>query len=76
MVLKEQDTVCASQKRFYLIQIQAANSRLDYMVVHARHGKQRSRDPPTWERIGEIKERAQIPIIGNGDVRTYADFKV
>jgi len=59
----------------YLHAADAANENLDYLVVHARHGGQRSRDPPTWEAIGEIVQRASIPIIGNGNVQTLADLK-
>jgi tRNA-dihydrouridine synthase len=57
----------------------AADCELDYLTVHARHGKQRSRDLPTWEAIGEIKEVVStisgslLKVIGNGDVRTRAD---
>ena len=54
----------------------AAETGLDYLTVHARNGEQRSRDPPTWEAIGEIKDAVQqsdIKIIGNGNVRTSAD---
>jgi len=57
----------------------AAETGLDYLTVHARHGEQRSRDPPTWEAIGEIKtltkDSSDLKIIGNGDVRTPADVK-
>lgn len=55
---------------------QSANSRLDYLVIHARHGQQRSRDPPVWEAIGRAKQCANIPIIGNGNVVTSADVQV
>ena len=49
---------------------------MDYLVVHARHGNQRSRDPPHWELIGEVKAAAHMPVFGNGDVKTLADFVV
>jgi tRNA-dihydrouridine synthase len=61
--------------KVYLRLIDAANQHLDYLVVHARNAKQRSRDPPTWSAIREIKEKATIPIIGNGDVRTRTDME-
>ena len=32
----------------YLPVAEAAVGSLDYLGVHARHGAQRSRDPPTW----------------------------
>lgn len=58
----------------------AAEVGLDYLTVHARNGEQRSRDPPTWDAIREVKEVCRdisgdaTKIIGNGDVRTYADM--
>lgn len=68
--------------KVYLPVTEAATESLDYLVVHARHGEQRSRDPPTWEAIAEVKAasvaarapgRAPLVIVGNGDVRTPAD---
>lgn len=61
-------------KKVYLPVIEAANEAgLDYMVVHARHAKQRSRDLPTWSAISEIKQVANMPIIGNGNVNNVED---
>jgi tRNA-dihydrouridine synthase B len=60
--------------KIYLPVVTAANeSGLDYVTVHARHAKQRSRDLPTWAAIGEIKNISTIPIIGNGDVKSIHD---
>lgn len=56
--------------KVYLPLTEIANDYLDYLVVHARHAKQRSRDPPQWEAIGEVKAAARVPVIGNGDVST------
>lgn len=61
-------------QKVYLPVIHSANElSLDYMVIHARHAKQRSRDLPTWAAIGEIKNIAKIPIIGNGNVFSSED---
>ena len=44
------------EARVYLPLVEAASEAgLDYVVVHARHAKQRSRDPPTWEAIAEVR---------------------
>ena len=59
--------------KVYLRIVEAANRHLDYLTVHARHAKQRSRDPPTWAAIREIKQLATIPVIGNGDALTVRD---
>ena len=59
----------------------AAEVGLDYLTVHARNGEQRSRDPPTWDAIREVKDVCRAisgdntKIIGNGDVRTHADVE-
>jgi hypothetical protein len=62
--------------KVYLPVAQAAIGCLDYHVVHARHAKERSRDPPTWEAIAVIEQSIEpscsLPIIGNGNIRTAA----
>ena len=63
-----------AEAKVYLPLVDAANEAgLDYIVVHARHAGQRSRDPPDWAAIAEVKARAAMPVIGNGDVRSAAD---
>jgi tRNA-dihydrouridine synthase B len=61
------------EHKVYLRFMDEANANLDYMIVHARNAKQRSRDLPTWSGIKEVKEKATIPIIGNGNVLLKAD---
>jgi tRNA-dihydrouridine synthase len=64
--------------KVYLPVAQAVIGCLDYLVVHTRHAKERSRDPPAWEAIAEIKQSIEpscsLPIIGNGNIRTAADM--
>ena len=59
--------------KVYLPIVEIANDTIDALVVHARHARQESTEPPKWEAIAEIKTKAIIPIIGNGDVVTRAD---
>ena len=61
------------QQKVYLTVAELANDSLDYLVVHARHARQQSADAPTWSAIAEVKAKARIPIIGNGNVFTRAD---
>ena len=62
-------------QRVYLGVVEAANlAGLDYLTVHARNASQRSRDDVTWSAIREVKEIASMPVIGNGNVRNYADM--
>jgi nifR3 family TIM-barrel protein len=44
------------------------------IAVHARTKDQAFTGPVDWNAIAEIKERARIPVIGNGNVRTVADI--
>ena len=63
-----------AEAKVYLPLVDAANEAgLDYLVVHARHAGQRSRDAPAWEAISEVKARAAMPVIGNGNVFSAAD---
>ena len=66
--------------KVYLPVAEAAADTLDYLVVHGRHGEQRSRDPPCWEAIAEVKQvtsekGSALRVIGNGDVRTPDDVR-
>ena len=44
------------------------------VAVHGRTRKQAYRGQARWEPIREIKNALNIPVIGNGDVRTVADI--
>jgi tRNA-dihydrouridine synthase B len=44
------------------------------IAVHARTKDQAFSGPVDWGAIAEIKQRARIPVIGNGNVRTVADI--
>lgn len=55
--------------------VEVANQTLDYLVIHARHARQGSDEPASWAAIGAAKARSRIPIIGNGDVTSAADFQ-
>ena len=57
----------------FLPVVELASAHLDYVVVHARHAGQRSRDRPTWAAIAAAKKISKVPVIGNGDVVTRAD---
>lgn len=62
--------------KVYLPVVEAAAEHLDYVTVHARHAKQKSRDAPTWDAITEVQQAVQgspLVVIGNGDARTPED---
>lgn len=48
--------------------VELANEFLDGLTVHARHAREESTTPAHWEAIAEVKQRATVPVIGNGDV--------
>lgn len=45
----------------------------DLIIVHGRTREQFYGGKANWEAIGEIKERLEIPVIGNGDINSGAD---
>lgn len=55
-------------QKVYLPIVELANELLDGLTVHARHAREESSTPAHWEAIAEVKQRATVPIIGNGDV--------
>jgi tRNA-dihydrouridine synthase B len=44
------------------------------IAVHARTKEQGFLAPVDWQAIGEVKARAKVPIVGNGNVHTVADM--
>ncbi|MEN8253881.1 MAG: tRNA-dihydrouridine synthase family protein [Verrucomicrobiota bacterium] len=48
-------------------------SGADMIAVHARLAKNFHGGDPDWEKLGEMKQALNIPIIGNGGVNTPAD---
>jgi tRNA-dihydrouridine synthase B len=61
--------------KVFLPVVDLANQFLDYLTVHARHAREQSKDVPSWSAIRESKQRAKIPIIGNGDVFGRAEWE-
>ena len=48
----------------------AKNSGCEWVAIHGRTRAQGYEGKADWDLIAEVKQRAQIPIIGNGDIRT------
>lgn len=53
----------------------AEESGAKAVAVHARTRAQYYSGQADYSIIGEVKERVSIPVIGNGDIRKYADVK-
>jgi nifR3 family TIM-barrel protein len=64
-----------SRSRNYLEVARALEENGCRMIaVHARTKDQAFAGAADWNAIAEIKQRAKIPIVGNGNVRTVADI--
>ena len=48
----------------------ADNSGCEWVAIHGRTRAQGYEGKADWDLIAEVKERARLPIIGNGDIRT------
>lgn len=53
----------------------AEDAGLQALAIHARTSTQKYSGEADWDIIKELKEKASIPIIGNGDVKTPEDVK-
>jgi len=48
----------------------ANNSGCEWVAIHGRTRAQGYEGEADWDLIAEVKQRAKLPIIGNGDIRT------
>lgn len=48
----------------------AYNAGCEWVVIHGRTRTQGYEGRANWDLIREVKERAKIPVIGNGDIRS------
>ena len=52
----------------------AEEAGVDAIAVHGRTREQFYTGRADWEIIGEVKRAVKIPVIANGDVRTFDDL--
>lgn len=48
---------------------------VNWVTIHGRTKMQGYKPPAYWEPIGRIRRRSNIPIIANGEIWTFDDFK-
>jgi nifR3 family TIM-barrel protein len=51
------------------------DSGASLIAVHGRTKMQRYQGQADWDAIAEVKQTVNIPVVGNGDVRTVADIE-
>lgn len=60
---------------FIKVALAAQEGGADAIVLHPRSRAQRYRRPAEWDRIGELVETLDIPVVGNGDIMTWKDAR-
>jgi len=53
----------------------AAQGGASWLTIHARTRMQGYQPPVFWRPIGMVRERLELPVIANGDIWTFDDFK-
>lgn len=46
-----------------------------WITIHGRTKAQGYAPPALWEPIGEVRKQLSIPVVANGDIRTYEDYR-
>jgi len=64
----EKETFCEVAK-------QAEKAGADAICLHARLGNKGYGGKADWKKIKELKKRVKIPVIGNGDINSFEDFR-
>jgi tRNA-dihydrouridine synthase B len=66
----------ADNKNYIGIVSVLQNSGISFVAVHGRTRAQGFRGDVDWNAIAEIKAFSRIPVIGNGDIKTYEEAMV
>jgi tRNA-dihydrouridine synthase len=53
----------------------AEEAGASWLTIHARTRMQSYQPPVHWSLIGEVRERLSIPVVANGDIWNFDDFK-
>jgi len=52
-----------------------AEAGVDYVVVHPRFESQKFRRQGRWDIVARLAAEMGLPIVGNGDIRTWSDYR-
>lgn len=55
--------------------IRAAEDYVDFITIHARLTTQGYSGSANWEAIKRAKKISKVPIVGNGDIKSYSEAK-
>lgn len=61
--------------RFLDVARAAVESGVDAITLHGRSRSQRYRRAADWDRVAELVEAVDVPVIGNGDILGFADAR-
>ncbi len=53
-----------------------AEEGVDFITLHPRIKKEKFSRIARWDYVGALKRELPVPVIGNGDVRSFADYAV
>jgi tRNA-dihydrouridine synthase B len=62
------------KETFIEVAKEAVKAEVDAITLHARFGEQGYSGKANWEKIFLLKEQFDVPIIGNGDIKTPKDI--
>lgn len=52
-----------------------AAAGLDYLTLHPRLSHEKFRRTSRWQYVSSLAEKLPIPVVGNGDIRSPADYR-
>lgn len=53
----------------------AFKAGVDWLTIHARTKTQGYRPPVDWKMIADVKKNAPVPVVANGDIWTFDDYR-
>jgi tRNA-dihydrouridine synthase B len=73
IILSAKSRVFESREKTIGLYGKMENAGIDFAIVHGRTPKQGYSGKADWEMIGEVKQSLEIPVVGNGDIKTASE---